>query len=366
MSTSLPRLEWQCVAHSPTLVRVEYSSLSALPLKDMFEHQLQWQPQFTRLLTEVQAPGALAVEDQQVSDVEMVDFNDVFLNCEESQTGKKDQETAQTFSPKTARQVESFAARYCGVLAMGHLGFPALRIERHARGRWPVWPRPFVGALTHCKGQAAAALVGYRQLFFGLGIDIEKTIGWSPGGKQKPRTYDLARLRQRICAPEEWSHLQQQLTPIWRAQAGCLGFEDSSDSRFNQDLFEAMLTTLIFSAKESLYKCLHPIVQHTIPWGAVRIGLTEEAETGAYGAILLHKGLFTVEILSPELQQVLAEACAEVEQAENSPLNEAWCAREMRLRLKLKGSWEWNSDLSQLTTTCQLARPARGSFRQDY
>ena len=123
------------------------------------------------------------------------------------------------------RRVREFTlGRGCAREALAALdpalgGIPILRIE----GRLPRWPEGIVGAITHHKGAAAAAAV-WRTRYQGLGLDLEALRPLSEA------------MRARLLRPEERERLQ-----------GRPGGEANR---------EAMV---IFSAKESIYKCLQPI-----------------------------------------------------------------------------------------------------------
>lgn len=95
-------------------------------------------------------------------------------------------------------------------------------------GRAPVWPRGFLGSITHAGGLAAAA-VARRTALACLGIDAEAA------GVLEPAVQEM------IFAPGE----DRGTEPWWPA--------------------------LVFSAKESVYKALHPAVRAWIPFEAVRV-----------------------------------------------------------------------------------------------
>jgi len=87
----------------------------------------------------------------------------------------------------------------------------------------PVWPAGIVGAITHADGFAAAALATDT---LGLGIDSEPVVA-----------------AEAMDAVAEQAMVRGELDALDRA-----GLE------------EAVLLTLVFSAKESLFKCLYPRV----------------------------------------------------------------------------------------------------------
>ena len=123
------------------------------------------------------------------------------------------------------RQCEYLAGRLCARQALhgltGQPGIPAVGEDRAPR-----WPAGVVGSITHSHGQAAA-LVGTAGLWRGLGIDLERLL--SPERSQ--------RLRDEILTPAE----QQRLVRLDPA-------------------LHPWLISLTFSAKESLFKALYPLV----------------------------------------------------------------------------------------------------------
>ncbi len=122
------------------------------------------------------------------------------------------------------RLAEYLAGRCCAQKALqslGILGFDILSAE----DRSPVWPTKIAGSITHSSRFAAAACT--LDFNVGVGIDIEKVFH----AKQ-------LRLEEHICSSNEISYLQ------------------SLQSKLDINT----LFTLVFSAKESLYKALYPTI----------------------------------------------------------------------------------------------------------
>lgn len=69
------------------------------------------------------------------------------------------------------RQAHFMAGRHCARSALTAAGWPAHAIARSANGA-PCWPAGVIGSICHCDG-LAAAIVGQRSQYRGLGIDIE-------------------------------------------------------------------------------------------------------------------------------------------------------------------------------------------------
>lgn len=123
-----------------------------------------------------------------------------------------------------ARRVGEFTlGRGCARAALAMLepawgAQPILRNE----GRQPRWPQGAVGAITHHKGHAAAA-VARDTRYAGLGLDLEASRPLSEA------------MRVRLLRPQELATLAE------------LPAEEG-----------ALRAITVFSAKESIFKCLHP------------------------------------------------------------------------------------------------------------
>lgn len=124
------------------------------------------------------------------------------------------------------RQAEFLAGRLCARAALQQLDqldcVPAIGEDRA-----PVWPGHIGGSITHSTGHAAA-IVGHKAQWRGLGMDLENLL-----------TLERAeRLAGEILTTDEL----QRMAALSREQI-------------------ALLVTLTFSVKESLFKALYPIVQ---------------------------------------------------------------------------------------------------------
>ena len=98
-----------------------------------------------------------------------------------------------------------------------------------ARRRVPVWPDGVVGAIAHSR-ELALAVVGGSSRYAGVGVDLE------------PENRVAARLAVRLLNERERARLAE---PDWR--------------------------TLLFSAKESVYKAVHPAVGEFLGFADVEI-----------------------------------------------------------------------------------------------
>lgn len=123
------------------------------------------------------------------------------------------------------RQAEFLAGRLCARAALQRLDgldcIPAIGEDRA-----PVWPGHISGSITHSTGHAAA-IVAHKAQWRGLGMDLENLL----------ELERAERLAGEILTPAEL----QRLALIPREQ-------------------HALLVTLTFSAKESLFKALYPLV----------------------------------------------------------------------------------------------------------
>ncbi len=131
------------------------------------------------------------------------------------------------------RRRRQFAAgRACAREALARLGLPPAPLLREA-DRSPRWPEGVVGSISHCDTRCAAAVARGGD-FAGIGLDIERR----------------GRLRDHL--------LPRVATPRERARLAAPGA--------SQDL-----PTLLFSAKESVYKCLARRLPRTLGWHDVEI-----------------------------------------------------------------------------------------------
>jgi len=126
------------------------------------------------------------------------------------------------------RQAEFVAGRYCARLALQKLGYTAYKnpIEI-GKFKQPLWPEGIIGSITHSKGFAASTVANGSGLK-GVGIDSENMI-------------------QKSTAKRVAAHI---LTAGELARASRHYF--TSDEQY---------LTVLFSAKESIYKCLFPIIK---------------------------------------------------------------------------------------------------------
>ncbi len=159
------------------------------------------------------------------------------------------------------------------------------RSEAPARGvdRAPLWPKGVVGSITHC-GLHALALAGHAHEYLGLGIDLERLL-------ERREAHTVAPLIMTGGEQRRWGHAA-----------------------------ESFLVTLVFCAKESLFKALYPLVRRTFyfdaaelldwdPQGRARLRLcTDLGERWVAGTVLevrhcLFKGHLLTRVSLPQVDR---------------------------------------------------------------
>lgn len=135
------------------------------------------------------------------------------------------------------RKTQFRAGRYCAIKAIEALNGSCAEphISRSVTGA-PLWPKGMVGSITHTDDFAAAA-VALTSDAIAVGIDTERIMSES-------RARHVGRL---VAWPAEVAH--GRAAGLSRLEA----------------------LTLVFSAKESIFKCLHPIVACYFDFHDVRI-----------------------------------------------------------------------------------------------
>lgn len=147
------------------------------------------------------------------------------------------EERALAASFAEVRRREFLATRHLARSALGELGHPdaVVRIGPH---RAPVWPAGIVGSITHCAGYRAVALARADDLR-SLGIDAEPAVPLDDG------------VAEQVLLPAEAARLRDPLE-----------------------------STVVFSAKESVYKAWHPLTGGWLGFEDVEVVLGD----GTFGA----------------------------------------------------------------------------------
>ena len=151
-----------------------------------------------------------------------------------------------------ARRREFAQGRLCARQALADLGilhFPLLP----GKDRAPIWPAGVVGSLTHCGGTCAAA-VAQADRIAGVGIDVESA---------EPLADELLHL---VCVPAERAWLEA-----------------------SPEHSRGVLAKLLFSTKESVFKCFYPLTGVFLDFQDCEICIREEA--GDFTAVLQHPRL---------------------------------------------------------------------------
>jgi enterobactin synthetase component D len=145
------------------------------------------------------------------------------------------------------RRAEFLAGRLAALHALQSLGLGSEPGPGRRDDGSPSWPEPAVGSITHGAGRALCA-VARRTDFRSLGIDAERLLD----ERAKPE------LLERICGDAER-----------RVLAGL-------------PLSEPQRVSVAFSAKESLFKCLYPLVQKYMDFSAARVVRVAALEQPAF------------------------------------------------------------------------------------
>ncbi|WP_338848521.1 4'-phosphopantetheinyl transferase superfamily protein [Massilia sp. W12] len=123
------------------------------------------------------------------------------------------------------RQIEFAAGRWCARQALRQLAYHGAAEIGIGEHRCPQWPDAFIGSISHSQGWALA-VVGHRARFEAIGIDLEAIL------------------------PEASAHsVSRHLAIASELAVGRL-----------HGLPYAIWVSLLFSAKESLFKALYPAV----------------------------------------------------------------------------------------------------------
>jgi enterobactin synthetase component D len=133
------------------------------------------------------------------------------------------------------RRVQFAAGRHCALSALQALGVQVAAIPRATDGL-PIWPEGFTGSISHCDDLACAVAIKTEDAW-GAGLDVERIVSRRRASRVGPLVVD----RDELLAAR------------------------------GSGLDEALGVTLLFSAKETLFKCLFPIVRRWFGYSAARI-----------------------------------------------------------------------------------------------
>jgi 4'-phosphopantetheinyl transferase EntD len=135
------------------------------------------------------------------------------------------------------RRREYLAVRCLARQALEQLGVrPQALLNRADRS--PIWPEGVVGSLSHTHGWCGVAVAQQNPGCLGIGIDAERVYEMSAGVMERILTS-----RERECLPAAQVEATQALA------------------------------TLVFSAKEAVYKCIYPVLGRYVGFEEVEIPL---------------------------------------------------------------------------------------------
>ena len=138
------------------------------------------------------------------------------------------------------RRLQEFQhGRSCARLALSMLGQPPGPVGR-GKHREPLWPAGFIGSISHA-GDHAAAAVAATDLFLGIGLDMEFADPIEDG------------LIASICRPEEIGRVDDGENIGYRAK-------------------------LLFSIKESIYKCVWPLIGEFVDFTEIEVRLVDDSD----------------------------------------------------------------------------------------
>lgn len=140
----------------------------------------------------------------------------------------RDDDAGQLERAVEKRRVEFMRGRACARAALAALGGPADAVLPAGPSRGPVWPGGFAGSITHTAG-IIGAVVAHEPACRSIGIDVERGAALPDG---------TGRL---VLRPEE------------------------------REEFVPPLDIVAFSAKESIFKAVHPIAERWIGFQEARI-----------------------------------------------------------------------------------------------
>ncbi|MCF2828829.1 MULTISPECIES: 4'-phosphopantetheinyl transferase family protein [Pseudoalteromonas] len=153
------------------------------------------------------------------------------------------------------RRAEFLAGRICAKTCLAHFGQGDFTLL-NGSDRAPIWPANIVASITHTRG-IAAAIATDDIAVKGLGIDIERDM--------KPK--QEVELQRQILHPEE-----AEIFTLFGEQVHCP-------------------LTVIFSAKESIFKALYSTVQKFFGFDAVKLTQFDDKKLIFTLMETLHKNL---------------------------------------------------------------------------
>lgn len=149
-----------------------------------------------------------------------------------------DQEANQIKNAVQARKEEYATGRYCARRALQELGIAKASPILAASDRAPIWPPGIVGSISHCEELVTAA-VARSPAIRGIGIDVE----------HRQAVSDC--LESLICRSDE-----------------------AHEVALLEDAFPGTGLTIVFCAKEAVYKRIYPQYRTVVDFDAVKINFS--------------------------------------------------------------------------------------------
>lgn len=134
------------------------------------------------------------------------------------------------------RKAEFLAGRYAAREALKVAGVDSSVVIRSDKNGCPIWPESITGSITHKKNTAMCA-VSYTQEYLSLGIDLE----------------------ERLC--------NKIAENIWQSVLS----ESELDVISELNMTFSEVVTLAFSAKESVFKAVYPLIKRYVDFSFVKI-----------------------------------------------------------------------------------------------
>ena len=152
------------------------------------------------------------------------------------------------------RRLQYAAGRHCALAALRGLGVDVPHLPRASDGL-PVWPAGVTGSISHCDDLACAVAVRTTDAW-AAGLDVERVVSRRRAARVGPLVVD----------------------------------RDELLSARGAGLDEALAVTLLFSAKETLFKCLFPVVRRWFGYSAARVRANQDGSFDGRLTIALSDG----------------------------------------------------------------------------
>ena len=167
----------------------------------------------------------------------------------------EEQALAESFGSQKKR-AEFVLGRICAHVALSRFGLEYEPILRNPESREPCWPDSIWGSITHSSGFAAVA-VGLKKEIKGIGIDLESF----------SRSLDF-KIRKHVCVDSELEWIES--LPAKQADRAL---------------------RIIFSAKESIFKCFYPGTKTYLSFKDAEISVNENEKKFSFNIFKSFPGI---------------------------------------------------------------------------